>query len=446
MRGTAGPADSSAAPGILVRGGWVIDPSRTDGMADVRIEGGRIKEVGPGLRPQPEERVVDVSGLLVTPGLVDIHVHFREPGGEASETVATGARAAAAGGFTTVCAMPNTNPVIDTPERVRLVLERGRTAGAARVLPVAAATVGSRGERPTDVRALARAGAVAVSDDGLPIATVELLTAALGAAREVGIPVAEHCEDRRLSCGGAVHPEAARRLGVPGIPPEAESEAVARDLEVLNRVGGRLHVCHVSTAGAVDRLREARRAGLNVTAEASPHHLTLTWAEVASQGARAKMNPPLGSEADREAVQAGLLDGTLDCVATDHAPHTDEEKARGLLAAPFGVTGLETAFGALYTDLVLPGRVPLALLVERMTAGPAWAFGLEAGSLVARASADLAVFDLAAEWQVDPAGFRSRSRNSPWVGRRLRGRPVLTIVRGRIVHDLLSRHGGTLEG
>ncbi|MGH7557862.1 MAG: dihydroorotase [Gemmatimonadota bacterium] len=432
-------------PGILMRGGRVIDPSRIDGVADVRIAGGLVEEVGSGLGARAGERVVDVSGLLVTPGLLDVHVHLREPGLEAKETIATGALAAAAGGFTTVCAMPNTDPVTDTPDRVQSILERGRAAGAARVLPVAAATVGSRGERLTDVAALALAGAVAISDDGLPIATGELLASALVAAREAGIVVADHCEDQLLSAGGAVHVDAARRLGVGGIPPEAESEAVARDLEVLARVGGRLHVCHVSTAGTVDRLREARAAGLPVTAEVCPHHLTLTWHEVVSQGARAKMNPPLASHADREALVAALLDGTIDCVATDHAPHTAEEKAWGVAAAPFGVTGLETAFGVLHTDLVRRGRMALPVLIERLTVGPARAFGLAGGTLDAGAPGDLAVFDLEAGWEVDPDAFWSRSRNSPWIGRRLTGRAVLTLVGGRVVHDLLSPHGGILK-
>ena len=430
------------AEGILVRGGRVIDPaSGQDGRADVRIAGGRVIETATALDPRPGERVIEAAGLLVTPGLVDLHVHLREPGQTASETIATGAAAATAGGFTTICAMPNTEPVIDTPERVRDVIERGRAAGAARVLPIGAATRGSRGEALTDIHALARAGAVAVSDDGLPVATGELLGEALIVAREAGIVVADHCEDRRLSAGGAVHRDAAGPLKVGGVPPEAESKAVARDLEVLSRTGGRLHVCHVSTAGSVKLLRQARRTGLAVTAEVSPHHLTLTHRAVADLGASGKMNPPLASEEDREAVLEALLDGTIDCIATDHAPHTEREKSRGLAAAPFGVIGVETAFPVLYTDLVRAGRMTLSDLVDRLTVAPARVFGLEVGRLATGAPGDLAVFDLDLDWVVDPAAFRSLGRNTPWAGRRLMGRPVLTIVRGRVVHDLLSSVG-----
>jgi dihydroorotase len=286
---------------------------------------------------------------------------------------------------------------------------------------------------------------VAVSDDGLPIATSELLAGALVAAREAGIVVADHCEDLRRSAGGAVWMEAAGALGVGGIPPEAESEAVGRDLDVLAENGGRLHVCHVSTAASVARIRQAKRSGLGVTAEVSPHHLTLTAEAVEHLGSLAKMNPPLASEEDRESVVTALLDGTIDCVATDHAPHTAEEKARGLAAAPFGVVGLETAFGVLHTDLVLPGHLPLAVLIERLTSGPARAFTLPAGSLEPGAPADLAVFDLETEWDVDPESFRSRGRNSPWAGRRLVGRPVLTVVGGRVVHDRMSSDWGRFK-
>ena len=425
----------------------MLDPAAgRDGRADIRIVADRIAEVAPRVEPRPGERLLDATGLLVAPGLVDLHVHLREPGEELKETIATGAAAAAAGGFTTICAMPNTQPVADTPEAVQFVVERGLVAQAARVLPIAAASVGSRGKRLTDVALLAATGAVAISDDGLPISTPGLLGEALEAAREVGIVVADHCEDRGLSRGGAVFAGIAGHLGVGGIPTEAESDAVARDLDVLARVGGRLHVCHVSTAGSVERLREARRSGLAVTAEVTPHHLVLTSEVVERLGGQAKMNPPLFTEADREVLVGALLDGTIDCVATDHAPHTAEEKARGLAEAPFGIVGLETAFGVLHTELVLTGRVPLGLLIERLTAGPAQAFGLPAGSLEPGSRADLAVFDLMQEWQVDVSAFESRGRNTPWEGRRLTGRAVLTLVGGRVVHDRLSVEWGNLEG
>jgi len=430
----------SGAPSILLRGGRVLDPvSGRDGTADVRIGEGRIVAIGEDLEPGRDEEVIDLEGRLVTAGLVDVHVHLREPGGERAETITTGAAAAAAGGFTTVCAMPNTDPVVDTPDLVRYVAERGVEAGAARVRPIAAATRGSAGEEPTDVAALVGAGAVAVSDDGLPIPDA-LLPEVLRRAAEASVPVAAHCEVCALSAGGAVFAgHVAEDLGVAGIPPEAESEAVERSIDAVRRGGGRLHVCHVSTARSVALVRAARDEGLAVTAEATPHHLLLTTRVVLEHGSAAKMNPPLAREADREAVREAVVDGAIGCVATDHAPHPEDEKARGLAGAPFGIVGLETAFPVVYTDLVESGEMPLEVLVERMTSGPADAFGLiEAGRLREGGPADVAVFDLGATREVDPARFRSKSRNTPWAGRRLQGWAVLTIVGGRIVHDALT--------
>lgn len=425
---------------FLLKGGRVLDPaSGRDERADVRIEAGRITGIGPDLPGVDEGTVLDVGGLLVTPGLVDPHVHFREPGQTHKETIATGAAAAAAGGFTTVCAMPNTDPVLDSVELVRFVVERARSAlagGGARVRPIAAATMDSAGERPTDATALAAAGAVGLSDDGLPIENDGVFAEVLVRAASAGIVVADHCERCDLSAGGAMFDSpASKRLGVRGIPAEAESEAVARDLDVLRRVGGRLHVCHVSTAASVELLRRARSEGLAVTAEVTPHHLALTLDAVEEHGTAAKMNPPLATAEDRAAVRAALLDGTIDCVATDHAPHSAREKRAGLASAPFGIVGLETAFGVLHTELVLSGETDLATLVERMTVGAARALDLDAGRLEEGGPADVAVFDLDAEWTVEPRRFRSKSRNTPWAGRALVGRPVVTFVDGRVAHD-----------
>lgn len=433
---------------LVLEGGRVLDPaSGRDERADVRIEDGRIVEIGPDLSGAEEGEVLDVGGLLVTPGLVDPHVHLREPGQTHKETIATGAAAAVAGGFTTVCAMPNTDPVLDSVELVRWVVERARAAladGGARVRPIAAATIDSEGERPTDATALAAAGAVALSDDGLPIEDDGVFAEVLVRTASAGLVVADHCERCDLSAGGAVFAsEVARRLEVGGIPPEAESEAVARDLEMLRRVGGRLHVCHVSTAASVELLRRAKSDGLAVTAEATPHHLTLTVEAVEEFGTAAKMNPPLASAEDREAVRAALLDGTIDCVATDHAPHSAKEKKAGLATAPFGIVGLETAFGILHTELVLSGETDLATLVERMTVGAARVLDLDAGRLEEGGVADVAVFDLDQEWTVEPRHFRSKSGNTPWAGRRLVGRPVVTVVDGRVAYD---DRGGAKRG
>jgi dihydroorotase len=421
---------------LVLRGARLFDPaSGIDETGDVVVVGGRIAEVGKGLRTG-QAGVLELEGLLLTPGLIDVHVHLREPGSEAVETIATGAAAAAAGGFATACAMPNTDPVIDSPALVALVRDRAARVGGARVLPIGAASVGSRGEAPTDPRALREAGAVALSDDGRPIASAELLARVLGGASAAGLVVADHCEDQALSRRAPVRTgPVAERLGVPGYPSEAESAAVARNLEVLAEVGGRLHLCHLSTAASVDLVRRAKDAGLEVTCEVTPHHLVATAELVLEEGANAKMNPPLGDESDRLALRLGLADGTIDCVATDHAPHAAEEKTRGLVEAPFGVVGLETAFGLLYSELVETEEITLEVLVDRLTASPARAFGLECARLERGSVADLAAFDLDREWVVEAARFRSKGRNTPFDGWPLRGRPVLTIVAGRIVHD-----------
>jgi dihydroorotase len=413
-----------------------VDPlAGWDGRADVLVKDGRVERVEESIDEAPGAEVIDLGGLLLTPGLVDVHVHLREPGQEHKETIASGTAAAAAGGFVAVCAMPNTSPVVDDPERVRQMITRAAESGPVRVHPIAAATVGSRGEKVADVESLAAAGAVAVSDDGLPI-PVGLLAEILGRARAAGIPVADHCEVLGRSAGGAIlEGPLARRLGVRGIPPEAESDAVAQDLDVLARTGGRLHVCHVSTARSVELIRQAKADGLAVTAEVTPHHLLLTVGQVEVSGARAKMNPPLATQDDRDAVRAALAEGTIDCVATDHAPHTEIEKLRGLADAPFGIVGLETAFALLFSELVESGILTLEMLVRRLSADPARVMGLDVPMVPPGARADLAAFDLESEWEVDPARFRSRGRNTPFGGRRLRGRPVFTLAGGRIAYD-----------
>lgn len=406
-----------------------------DGIADVLVRNGRVERVEDSIADAGGVEVVDLAGMLLTPGLVDVHVHLREPGQEEKETIATGTSAAAAGGFVAICAMPNTRPVVDNPELVRLVTERAAESSPVRVHPIAAATLGSRGEQPTDVEALAAAGAVAISDDGWPISD-DTLAEVLRRAQAAGIPVADHCESLERSAGGAIlEGPLARRLGVGGIPREAESDAVARDLEALARIGGRLHVCHVSTARSVELIRQAKADGLPVTAEVTPHHLVLTVVQVEESETQAKMNPPLASAEDREVLRAALADGTIDCVATDHAPHTEAEKLRGLGDAPFGIIGLETAFALLYSELVETGTLPLGLLVRRLSADPARALGLEPPVVRPGARGDLAAFDLETEWTVDPARFHSRARNTPFAGWRLRGRPVYTVADGRVAYD-----------
>jgi dihydroorotase len=421
---------------LLLRGGRVIDPSRSfDAVADVLLRDGVVVTVGAVGTPDGAA-VLDVSGLVVCPGLIDLHVHLREPGHEHKETIATGSRAAAAGGFTAVCAMPNTDPPIDDPASVGYVRAEGFRADAARVYPCGAVSVGQKGERLTEIGEMIDAGAVAITDDGRPVATAGLMRLALEYARTFGVPVATHCEDMTLSQGGSMNESVvSTRLGLRGIPNAAEDVCIARDLVLAELTGGRLHVQHVSTRGGVAMIRAAKERGVAVTAEATPHHFTLTDEVVEAYRTDAKVNPPLRRPEDRAAVIAGIADGTLDVIATDHAPHHYDEKEQAFEEAPFGLVGLETALGLALTELVHTRIIDLATLVQRMSPAPARAFNLPGGSLLDGMPADVTVFDPAWEWIVHPPAFLSKSRNTPFAGRRLRGRAVYTIVRGRIVHD-----------
>jgi dihydroorotase len=362
-------------------------------------------------------------------------VHLREPGYEHKETIATGARAAAAGGFTAICAMPNTDPPVDDPATVGYVLAAGLRAGAARVYPCGAVSVGQKGERLTEVGEMIHAGAVAITDDGRPVLTAGLMRLALEYARTFDIPVASHCEDLTLSRGGSMNEGViSTRLGLTGIPNAAEDVGIARDLLLAELTGGRLHIQHVSTRAGVAMIRAAKERGVLVTAEAAPHHFTLTDDAVQAYRTEAKVNPPLRSAADRDAVVAGVADGTLDVIATDHAPHHYDEKEQAFDDAPFGLVGLETALGLAITELVDRQVIDLPTLVLRMSTAPARAFRLPGGSLRAGAPADVTIFDAQRAWTVDPASFHSKSRNTPFAGRVLRGQAVYTIVHGRIVH------------
>lgn len=420
---------------ILLRGGRVIDPSQDlDDIRDVLLAEGAVVGIAREIAPPEGTEIRDVAGLVVCPGLIDVHVHLREPGGEHKETIATGARAAAAGGYTAVCAMPNTDPPIDDPAAVGFVRAEGARAGAARVYPVGAISVGLKGERLTEVGEMVDAGAVAITDDGRPISDAGLMRLALEYAQTFGIPVATHSEELSLSRGGSMNEGiVSARLGLVGIPHVAEEAMIARDLLLAEYIGGRLHIQHVSTRRGVAMIREAKARGVAVTAEAAPHHFTLTEEAVDGYRTDAKMNPPLRTAADVEAVREGVADGTLDTIATDHAPHHYDEKEQAFDDAPFGIVGLETALGLTVTELVDKGVITLNQLVERMSCAPARAFRLPGGTLREGAPADVTVFDPTAEWVVDPKRFLSKSRNTPFTGWRLRGRPALTIVGGRIV-------------
>jgi dihydroorotase len=422
---------------LVLKGGRVIDPSRGfDQRADVLLQDGKIAAVGTGLGAPDGADVRDVGGAIVAPGLVDLHVHLREPGNEDVETIASGARAAAAGGFTAVCAMPNTDPVTDNQAAVGFIVRQSLRAKAARVHPIGAVSVGQRGEQLAEFGELVGAGAVAVSDDGKPVKSSHLMRTALEYARTFGIPVADHCEDPSLSAGGVIHEGlVAARLGLKGIPAASEEIMVARDLMLAELTGGRVHLCHMSTRGSVELIRRGKDRGIAVTAEVTPHHLTLTDRACEGYDTHAKMNPPLREEADVAALRAGLQEGVIDCIASDHAPHAYDAKEAAFDDAPFGIVGLETAFGVCHTLLVQEGVLTLPQLIERMSTIPARAFRLPGGTLAPGAAADVVVLDVATPWTVDASGFRSKSRNSPFVGRKLTGRPVLTVVSGETVYD-----------
>ena len=422
---------------ILIRGGRVIDPaSGLDATVDVLLLDGKVTAVGANLAREGAE-VLDAAGCVVAPGFVDLHVHLREPGREDVETIATGARAAAAGGFTSVCAMPNTDPVTDNQAAVGFIVSQARRAGSARVYPIGAVSLGQKGEQLAEFGELVGAGAVAVSDDGRPVATAHLMRTALEYALSFGIPVIDHCEDVSLSAGGAMHEGlVSTRLGLKGIPRSSEDVIVARDIQLAELTGGHVHLAHCSTAGAVAMIRTAKARGVRVTAEVTPHHLALTDAACAEYDTHAKMNPPLREAPDVAALRAGLADGTIDCIATDHAPHHYDAKEQEFDNAPFGVVGLETALGVALTELVDGKVLDLPALVRCLATRPAEIAHLTAGTLAPGAPADVVVFDPAARWTVEPARFFSKSRNTPFAGRALRGVVRWTIVGGAIVHRL----------
>jgi len=422
---------------ILLKGGRVIDPApQLDQTADVLIEDGRITAVEPNMSAGDGVETVDVSGMVVAPGLIDVHVHFREPGKEEAETVATGAQSAAAGGFTSVCSMPNTQPVTDNQAAVGFIVKQASAANSARVFPYGAISVGQKGEYLAEFARLIEAGVVALSDDGHPVVSSHLMRTALEYAQVFGIPVANHCEELTLADRGMMHEGVvSTRLGLKGIPAAAEDIMVARDVILAELTGGHIHLCHVSTKGAVDIIRRAKDKGVRVTAEVTPHHLTLTHEECEGYNTNAKMSPPLREEADVAALREALRDGTIDLIATDHAPHHYEAKERDFDEAPFGIIGLETALGLGVHELIGGGVLSLPDLIRRMSTEPARAFHLEGGTLGKGKPADVVVFDPDATWTVDPSRFYSKSRNTPYTDHTLTGRVERTIVGGRTVYE-----------
>lgn len=420
---------------LLIKNGRVIDPvNGVDGVLDILISEGTIAQLGKGLDAGVDQ-VVNAAGLTVAPGLVDMHVHLREPGFEAKETVATGCAAAARGGVTTLVAMPNTRPATDCPEIVALVRKKAEPTGV-NVLPAGAVTVGQKGEQLTDFAALRRAGVSALTDDGVPIQNLALLRQAMQTAKELDLPLLDHCEDRDMVRNYAVNEGAvSAKLGLPGRPAIAEELQIMRDVMLAEETGAHIHICHISTGKGVDIVRQAKARGIRVTCETCPQYFTLTENEVLRQGTMARVNPPLRTQADVDAILAGLQDGTIDAIVTDHAPHTAGEKAQSLPDAPSGMVGLETSLALTLTGLYHTGRLSLSRVLALMSASPAALLGLDKGALDAGRDADLVIFDPDEEWTIDREQFVSKGRNTPFHGQTVKGKVKYTISRGKIIYQ-----------
>jgi dihydroorotase len=425
---------------LLVRDGQLFDPGQGINESwSLFIKDGVISWLGQTrmMPPQLDCDVISARGLVIAPGFIDLHCHLREPGFEEKETIATGSQAAARGGFTTVCCMPNTLPPLDNRETVEFVLSKAAEEAVVRVLPVGCITRGRQGEELVDMARLASAGVIGFSDDGDTVSNSDLMRQALELSRRLGLPIIDHCEDKALSRGGVMNEGAvSARLGLKGIPPAAEENIVARDLELAQLTGGRIHIAHVSTKGSVEMIRRAKEEGVAVTAEVTPHHLTLTEEEIVNHGTSAKVNPPLRTSRDVEALIEALNDGTIDVIATDHAPHTVAEKALPMADAPFGIIGLEMAFGSLM-GLVYAEKVSIDTLIAKLTTVPASILGEKYGKLgmlTFGAVADIVIFDPAKEWMVDPDTFASKGRNTPLAGKTLKGKVMATISRGKLVY------------
>ncbi|MCX7044489.1 MAG: dihydroorotase [Candidatus Sumerlaeota bacterium] len=420
---------------LLIKGGRVLDPSQSlDKVTDILIENGKVVAIGKDISSSQADKTLDASGRLVTPGLIDMHVHLREPGREDAETIYTGTRAAAAGGFTSVLPMANTLPVIDTQTGVNHLRQIARRDGAVHVHPLAAVTIGQKGEDIVEFGDLVTHGAIAFSDDGHSIMNAEIMRRALEYVSMFGVPILTHSEDINLSAEGMIHEgHVATLTGMKGIPSCAEAIQIARDIELADFTHGKLHVQHVSSLYSAALIQNAKKRKIDVTAEVTPHHLTLNEQACLYFDTNAKMNPPLRAEADRQALIKALNDGIIDIIASDHAPHTDIDKSLPFIEAPNGVIGMETAFPVIYTQLIFTGQCTLATVVRAMTDAPARRLRIPGGTLTAGSQADVAIFDLETERVVEPENFFSKSRNCPYKGMKLKGWPATTIVRGEIV-------------
>lgn len=421
---------------LLIQHGNLIDPVlNEERVMDILIENGQIAAISAHLE-DPEAQVLDVSGMAVSAGLIDMHVHFRDPGFTEKEDIITGSRAAAHGGFTTVTCMPNTRPTVDSPEMVQYVYDRAKEGSGVHVLPIAAVSMGEKGTVLTDAKALKQAGAVALSDDGVPVQSANLMRDALICASRQQLAVLTHCEDADMVKNYAVNEgRISRQLGIPGRPAIAEEIMVMRDAMLAEETQTAVHICHISTGRAVDIVRKYKKKGVKITCETCPQYFTLNQREILEQGAMARVNPPLRTSRDVAAVLAGVKDGTIDCIVTDHAPHTAEEKARGLEKAPSGMVGLETSLGITLTQLYHTGEMTLPEIIAKMTVNPARILNLDCGRLSAGSAADLTIFDSNEEWVVDAEKFASKGRNTPFNGRTLKGKVKYTIVGGKIIYQ-----------
>jgi dihydroorotase len=424
------------ADSLLIRGGRIIDSAQDiDKTGSLLIKNGKIDWLGEGLPTEGDFKVIDAAGLIVCPGFIDLHCHLRQPGGEDKETIATGTLAAARGGFTTLCCMPNTNPPLDNEAALNYVRTIAAREGSVRVFPIGCITIGRKGEELADLNEMEMNGAVAFSDDGSPVSRPEIIRRALEYGRDFNRPIIDHCENLGLSAGGQINEGVVSlEMGLRGIPAAAEENMVKRDLDLAAETGGHIHIAHVSTEGSVDLIRAAKEAGVPVTAEVTPHHLTLTEQDVLKYGTRAKVNPPLRTPRDTLALLRALNDGVIDIIATDHAPHTDADKKCKFTEAAFGISGLETALGSL-VGLILHSELSLVNLIAALTMGPAHVLGYDKlGTLQIGAPADVCIFDLHREWVVDTDKFASKGKNTPLAGQKLKGKVMATLYMGNPVY------------